>query len=147
MPYESKLQNLNEIDLFTQPYPAAQRATPFFSMSHPPDCRQSFGGNPAAPAVPQAEKGIVLPELSCHRVPPAGAARPLVHKILAMLLLQRTDTRSFGTCRRGTFRNPYLTQKNHVQIFFKVCMRVGAPDTQNNNPNPRKSVVFIICPL
>ena len=24
MPYESKLQNLNEIDLFTQPYPAAQ---------------------------------------------------------------------------------------------------------------------------
>ncbi|CAL8337051.1 unnamed protein product [Boreogadus saida] len=31
---------------------------------------ENFGSSPA-------EKGIVLPELSCRRVPPAGAARPL----------------------------------------------------------------------
>ncbi|CAL8338257.1 unnamed protein product [Boreogadus saida] len=52
---------------------------PFFCMSPPPDCR---GSSPAAPAVPPAEKGIVLPELSCRRVSSAGAARPLVHKVL-----------------------------------------------------------------
>jgi hypothetical protein len=32
-----------------------------------------------------AEKGIALPELTCRRVSPAGAARPLVHQILTML--------------------------------------------------------------
>ena len=26
----------------------------------------------------------------------------------------------------------------------KVCMHVGAPETQNNTQNPRKSVVFVI---
>ncbi|CAL8387781.1 unnamed protein product [Gadus morhua 'NCC'] len=40
-------------------------------MSPPPDCRRSFGGSPAAlvGGGSQAEKGILLPELSCHRVP------------------------------------------------------------------------------
>ncbi|CAL8256068.1 unnamed protein product [Boreogadus saida] len=39
---------------------------------------EARGGSPA-------EKGILLLELICGRVPPARAARPLVHKILAML--------------------------------------------------------------
>ncbi|CAL8253677.1 unnamed protein product [Boreogadus saida] len=51
---------------------------PFSYMSPPADCRRSFDDSPA-------EKGIVLPELSCNQGPPAGAARPLVHKIVAML--------------------------------------------------------------
>ena len=136
-------------------------------LSPPLDCRRSFGGSPAAPAGggSTAERGIVVPELSCRRVPPAGAAHPLVNKILAMLWLEGSGevgsniqlcplptkegapklTRLFGNCMRSTFINAYSTQ-NHVQIFFKVCMRVGAPETQNT-PNPRKSVVFIICPL
>ena len=42
----------------------------------------------------------------------------------------------------------YLTQNiMYLQTFFEMCMRVGAPETQNNTLNPRKSVVFIICPL
>ena len=36
---------------------------------------------------------------------------------------------------------------NHVRIYFKVCMCLGEPEIQHNTPNPRKSVVFIICPL
>ena len=53
-------------------------------------------------------------------------------------------TRSFGSSRQGNFRNAYLTQ---IQTYFKVCIHVATPETQNNTPNPRKSVVFIICPL
>ena len=33
--------------------------------------------------------------------------------------------------------------KKHVQRYLKVCMRVAAPETQNNTPNLRKSIVFI----
>ena len=53
---------------------------PFSSMSPPPS--KPSGRCRSTPA------GIVLPELSCRTAaefPPAGAARPLVHKILAML--------------------------------------------------------------
>ena len=50
-------------------------------------------------------------------------------------------TRSFFNCRRGTFRNAYLTQII-VETIFKVCMCVGAPETENNTQNPRESVVF-----
>ena len=74
----------------------------------------------------------------------AGAARPLVHKIVAVLLmegcgevggnihvppfLRRREgapklTRSFGNSRRGTFRNAYLTQKLMCRFFSKfVCV-------------------------
>ena len=44
--------------------------------------------------------------------------------------------------RRGTF----ISVKN-VRTYFKVHMRVAAPETQNNTSNPRKSVVCITCHL
>jgi hypothetical protein len=57
-----------------------------------PDCPRSIGGSQAAPARgarrQSGKKRDCTPgaELPCFcRVPSAGAARPLVHKIVAML--------------------------------------------------------------
>ena len=48
--------------------------------------------------------------------------------------------------KAGHIQKPYLTQ-NSMDVFFQVCMLVEAPETQNNTPNPRKSVFFIIWAL
>ena len=50
---------------------------------HPPEEPESFGGS-SAPGVHRRQSGS-SELLGCRRVPPAGAARPLVHKIIAML--------------------------------------------------------------
>ncbi|CAL8350549.1 unnamed protein product [Boreogadus saida] len=61
------------------------------SAARPSGRRQSFDGSPAAPAGGARRQSgrerdcSLLPELSCRRVPPAGAARSLVHKIVSML--------------------------------------------------------------
>ena len=78
------------------PYPRRQSgssAPGVQSLSRP--CLLLWIAAEASAAVRQKVTGIVIPELRLYsrgnrRVSPAGAARPLVHKILAMLRLERS---------------------------------------------------------
>jgi hypothetical protein len=109
-------------------------ATPFSSMSPPPDCRQSSAGLAAV----RQRKGLY-----------SRAARPLVHKILAMLWLEGSGEVGDNIHVPPSYVGCISHSKNHVQTFFKLCMRVGAPDTQNHSPNPmqEKCCLYNMSPL
>ena len=61
----------------------------------------------------------------------------------ASVIIRRAPklTHSFGNCRRGS-SEMHVSLKS-CRLFFKVCICVGAPETEYNAPNP-KSVAFII---
>ena len=71
------------------------------------------------------EKRIVLPKLSCRT-----AAEFPPSELL------------------DAYKKMHISPKKACRpTDLKVFVCVAAPETQNNTPNPRKSVVFIICPL
>jgi hypothetical protein len=91
------------------------------------------------------EKGIALQELSgrttAELLPPElpGCRRVGQWEVIfkcAPFLHRRGHWNWLA--RSVTVLSEISHSKNHVRTYFKVCMSVEAPETQNNIPNPRK---------